>query len=346
MLLKESGIDNYNAINHFIILGSEYAPTIVIKKSAYTINEINAIEKVEKSLPPDLPKVTYFPYLNNPVNNEVENFLLNALKERQSSLEGFITKNSSDISPVYDDSPYFYKVDKGVPHDFEYLLIGTLIAAILSVLIPYMKIKSKTKKNKKKKENVFLPLFIFISIGIGFMILEISLFQKFILYLGSPTIALSILLGSLLVGMGIGSFLGGKIYPLDIAKRLKHITGLIVITGIFLFIIYPLILNELLAFALTLRAIVCFVLLLPFGFLLGIPFPTGIQILKQNNLVKYIPWMYGVNGIFTVLGSISAVILSMTFGFTISFFTGLSMYLIIFIFLISGSKNSNIIFNK
>ncbi len=106
------------------------------------------------------------------------------------------------------------------------------------------------------------------------------------------------------------------------------------------------ILNELLASSLTVRAIVCFVLLLPFGFLLGIPFPTGIQILKQNNLVKYIPWMYGVNGIFTVLGSISAVILSMIYGFTISYFTGLSMYLIIFIFLTTNSRNNNIILSK
>ena len=344
---KENGIDNSKAMNHFIILGSEYAPTIVIKKSAYTENEIRAIEKVEKSLPPDLPKVTYFPYQNNPVNNEIENVLLNDLKGG-GSLEELITKNSSDISPVYDDSPYFYKISKGVPNGFENLLIATLIVAVLSVLIPYMKIKSKWKKNKKKKrkENVLLPLFIFISIGIGFMILEISLFQKFILYLGSPTIALSILLGSLLVGMGIGSYFGGKIYPHDVIKRLKRISALIVIAGILLFIIYPLILNELLAFSLALRAVVCFVLLLPFGFLLGIPFPTGIQILKQNNLVKYIPWMYGVNGIFTVLGSVSAVILSMTFGFTISFFTGLSMYLIIFLFLNLNSSNSYIIVNK
>jgi len=345
---KENGINNSNAMNHFIILGSEYAPTIVIKKSAYTVYEIKAIEKVEKSLPPDLPKVTYFPYLNNPVNNEVENVLLKALKEGRGSLEEFIAKNSSDISPVRDDSPYFYKVNKGVPHDFENLLIATLIVAILSVLIPYMKIKSKSKKNKKnkEKENVLLPLFIFISIGIGFMILEISLFQKFILFLGSPTIALSILLGSLLVGMGVGSFFGEKIYSHDVLKRLKNISALIVIAGVLLFIIYPLILNELLVYGLTLRAIVCFVLLLPFGFLLGIPFPTGIQILKQNNLVKYIPWMYGINGIFSVLGSISAVILSMSFGFTLSFFVGLSLYLVIFVFLISGSKYSRIIVNK
>ena len=336
---KENGINNSDAPNHFIILGSDDAPTIVIKKSAYTADEINAIAKVEGSLPADVPRVTYLPFLNNTVNNEIENVLLHYVKDEHIPLEELIAKNSSDISPVRDDSPFFYKVNKGIPGDLANLLTAISAAALLSVIIPFRKIRSKLKNNKKEKEKgtVVLPLLVFISIGIGFMVLEISLLQKFILYLGSPTIALSILLGSLLVGMGAGSFFGGRIYSQDVVKRLKHISGLIVIAGALLFVIHSAILSELLAYGLVVRVIVCFVLLSPFGFLLGIPFPTGIQMLKQSNLAKYIPMMYGVNGIFTVLGSVSAVILSMTFGFTSSFIVGLSVYLIIFIFLPSGA---------
>ena len=336
---KENGIDNSGGINHFLILGSDDAPTIVIKKSAYTADEIQAIAKVAKSLPANVPRVTYLPFLNNPVNNEVENILLQYIKDGQRSLEEMVASNSSDISPVRDDSPFFYKVNKGVPGDFANLLIGTSVVALVSVVIPFRKMKSQLGKNRKnkEKEKVLLPLFVFICIGIGFMILEISLFQKFILYLGSPTIALSILLGSLLVGMGVGSFFGGKIYPQDIVRRLRSILGSIVVTGVLLFVIHPFILNECLAYGLVIRAIVCFVIVSPLGFLLGIPFPTGIQLLKENNLVKYIPWMYGVNGIMSVLGSVLSVILSMLWGFTLSCFAGLSMYLIMFIFLPSGS---------
>ena len=104
---KENGISNSDAINHFLILGSEYEPTIVIKKSAYTVDEIEDIAKVAKSLPADLPKVTYFPFLNNPVNHEVENIFLQDIKDGQSSLGELIARNSSDISPVRDDSPFF-----------------------------------------------------------------------------------------------------------------------------------------------------------------------------------------------------------------------------------------------
>ncbi len=336
---KEDGIDNLQAANHFLILGSDYAPTIVIRKSAYTLDEAKAIALVADSLPADLPRVTYLPYLRTSVNNGIENVLLQDIRNGRSSLEGIVARNSSDISPVWDDSPFFYKVSKGVPGDFGDLLAATLVAALLAVIIPFMKIKARSKKQRKEKERdkVLLPLLVFIGIGIGFMIIEISLFQKFILYLGSPTIALSILLGSLLVGMGVGSFFGAKIYPQDIIKRLRSISGAIVIAGALLFVIHSLILNELLAYGLPIRATACFVLLSPFGFLLGIPFPTAIQLLKQNNLVKYIPWMYGVNGIMSVLGSVLAVVVSMIWGFTLSFFAGLSMYLLIFVFMSSGS---------
>ena len=336
--LKENGISSSEAPNHFVILGSDDAPTIVIRKSAYTVDEIQAIAKVASSLPGDFPRVTYLPFLNTSVNNEVENILLQRIRDGQSSLEDIVASNSSDISAVRDDSPFFYKVNKGVPGDFANLLIAVSVVALSSVVIPFMKIKSKLKKNRKnrEKEMVVLPLFVFVSIGIGFMILEISLLQRFILYLGSPTIALSILLGSLLVGMGVGSFFGGQIHPQDAVKRLKHVSGSIVIAGVLLFVIHPFILNELLAYGLAIRAISCFVLLSPFGFLLGIPFPTGIQLLRENNLGKYIPWMYGVNGIMSVLGSVLSVILSMLWGFTLSCFVGLSMYVIIFLFLPSG----------
>jgi hypothetical protein len=82
--------------------------------------------------------------------------------------------------------------------------------------------------------------------------------------------------------------------------------------------------------------------MVPFGFLLGIPFPSSIQLLKQEHLEKYIPWMYGINGTMAVLGSVTAVILAMVFGFTISFYVGLSLYFVIFLFLVRDSKLKSI----
>ena len=328
--LNEIGINNENALNHFIILGADYEPTIVIKKNEFAVDEIKRIEDVVKTFPKYVPTVTYFPYNWERTDNSVENVLLKEIKGNKISLKDYIANFSVDISPVYDDSPYFYKVNRGIPSDYFELLLSVAFLSLLIIFIPVIKIKS-TYKNKNELHKLFIPLIVFICIGAGFMVLEVSLFQKLILYLGSPTVSLSILLGSLLIGMGTGSYFGGKIYAENLLKRLKAISLLIVVTGVILFILYPYILDKLMGYSSVFSSIVCFFLLLPFGFLLGIPFPTCLQLLKYNKMEKYIPWMYGVNGIMSVFGSILAFVLSMFFGFTATFFTGLLFYFAVFL---------------
>jgi len=332
---KEEGISYKDAMNHFIIVSQDYAPTIVIKKEAFTQSEIVYIKSVISKIPKELPPVTYLPYNLKEAKNTRENQFLKSIEEGMS-LKEYINKDPYDISPVRDDSPYFYKVKRGISDDYFWLLMGVIFFNLIVIVIPYSVIKKKIKNAEAKA--LLLPLIIFISIGMGFMILEVSLFQKLILFLGSPTISLSILLGSLLVGMGIGSFYGKKIFAENIRKRLYMICLLIVSSGIILFILYPFTLNKLLIYSQALRSIVCFFMMVPFGFLLGIPFPSAIQLLKQEHLEKYIPWMYGVNGTMSVLGSVTAVILAMIFGFTLSFFVGLSLYFVIFLFLIRQSN--------
>ena len=63
------------------------------------------------------------------------------------------------------------------------------------------------------------------------------------------------------------------------------------------------------------------------GILLGIPFPTGIKAVSHES-TSFIPWAWGVNGFFTVIGSVTAVILGMMFGFTIVIFLAAVCYLV------------------
>jgi len=325
---KEEGINYKDAINHFIIFAQDYAPTIVIKKEAFTQSEIVHAQNIISKIPEELPPVTYLPYNLKESINTRENQLLKSL-EAGISLKDYINKDPFDISPVWDDSPYFYKVKRGIPDDYFWLLIGVILINLMLVAIPYSFIKRKVKNDETKA--LLLPLIIFICIGVGFMILEISLFQKLILYLGSPTISLSILLSSLLVGMGFGSYLSKKIFNDILIKKILFASLAVVLFGIVLFTFIPVIFNKLLAYSLIIRAIVSIIAILPLGFFLGIQFPTAIQILNHDNLNEYIPWMYGINGMMTVLGSVLAVIISMISGFIVSFYVGLFFYAIIVI---------------
>ncbi|MFO7447388.1 MAG: hypothetical protein R6W90_13540 [Ignavibacteriaceae bacterium] len=339
---KETNDTSINDIvNHFAVIETEYNPTVIIRKNAFTRNEAVNWQNINNTIPQGLPFVTYLPFSTNP--NSVVNNFFSGLIENKFTLDEYIKNFKYDISPCSDDSPYFYKINKGVPEDFTFLTLGVFIFNLLAVGIPYMRTKKKFVKDKTKKDkirNIRFFLAIFMSMGIGFMILEISLFQKLILFLGSPTISLSILLSSLLIGMGTGSYLGGRIKTESSLKRLSLTGFLIVLAGILFFIVYPLILHELLQYSLFFRAAASFILILPLGILLGIPFPTAIKLLKMEANEDLIPWMYGVNGTMSVLGSILAVILSMLSGFTAAFFIGICFYLILAV--IAGIKNKSI----
>lgn len=327
--LNDMGISNQEALNHFVLLADDYTPTIMIKKSAFSENDITHIKSLSAQLPSGFTSITYLPYHWNEAPNTIENKLLRSIRDNQVSLHQYIKQDKYDISPVYDDSPYFYKVNRGIQRDYLRLCLGIALFGFFAIAAPLIKIKKSS--SQKDLPPVIFPLEIFISIGIGFMILEVTLFQKLILYLGSPTISLSILLASLLIGMGSGSYFGKKLFSSENpVKRLSRISLAIVLFGAVTFLLYPYLLNKLLIYSQVFRSIVCFLFILPFGFLLGIPFPSAIEILKIENLDKYIPWMYGVNGIMTVLGSVLAVILSMLSGFTTAFYFGLSFYLIVF----------------
>jgi ABC-type enterochelin transport system permease subunit len=138
--------------------------------------------------------------------------------------------------------------------------------------------------------------------------------------------------------MGLGSFFSKKILNDSLIKKILFASLAIILLGIALFTFIPIIFNKLLAYSITIRAVISILIILPLGFFLGIPFPAAIQILNHENLKKYIPWMYGINGMMTVLGSVLAVIISMVYGFTQAFIIGLGFYFIIFIYLFFNSK--------
>ena len=70
-------------------------------------------------------------------------------------------------------------------------------------------------------DSVVLSLLVLaLLLGFGFIIIEISFFQKLILYMGSPIISLAVILGALLIGMGIGSYVAGKIMVRNSQKKL------------------------------------------------------------------------------------------------------------------------------
>jgi hypothetical protein len=60
---------------------------------------------------------------------------------------------------------------------------------------------------------------------------------------------------------------------------------------------------------------------------MGMPLPTGIRILKSHGS-DYIPWMWAINGAFSVLGAVLAVAIGITQGASYALLVGILVYLI------------------
>ncbi len=324
-VFEDQGIPGDEIRNHFVLFEANYAPTIVIKKNAFTPEEALRWERTCSSLARDFPAVSYLPYGMKDNHPSPINQFLAGVSSSRDRVKSYIHQSKYDLSPCTDDRPYFYNIFTGIPGEYLWLLVGTIGFNLLVIWLPFRFMHRKSPDVHLPE--VALPLTIFACIGIGFMVLEVSLFQRFVLYLGSPTISLSILLSSLLVGMGSGSYFGKHLFGAEVTRRLYVVSIAIVAVGILLFFVSPVILGRVLEFGLTLRAAITFLIILPFAFLLGILFPSCIQLLVESQRDQYIPWMFGVNGSMSVLGSVLAIILSMLLGFTATYFVGLFFYL-------------------
>ena len=333
---EEQGINRQEALNHLVSLETTYSPTLVIKKQAFSTDQISRYLEFAASLPPQLPQITYTPYNWNNLPVTLSNRILKSLSNNSLEESEIIENEQYNIAPVYDDNPYFYNLNKGIPDSFSNLLKIVVPIILLIIIGPF--IRSRKAEKKEDLKTVVRMISFFTCLGAGFMMMEIALFQKLILFLGSPTISLSVLLCSILVGMGLGSIITDRFIRVSGYRRMLYFCIAIIITGAISISVYPMILEQLLNQERFLRAVVTFVLVLPLGFVLGIPFPTSISLLEEHKLESYIPWMYGLNGAMSIFGSIFAVVISMVYGFTTAFLIGLGLYLVIVLLILTNKK--------
>ncbi len=292
------------ALSHIYTLGEKGNPVLVIKKTPLSREEKEKINRIKKSK-----------------TLQSTEKILTLLQKGELSLKELLRSYPLDISPVYDDRPFFYKFHRGIPRVLSIATFWGIIFNLLIMAFPFFKRRIILKDSRF--------LFIFSLLGWGFMSVEIPLFQKFILYLGSPSISLSILLTALLTGMGLGSRWGEKIIPGPPEKRFRIAS--LIISGMVLLLLFShtRILEKIIQLNYPLKSLVSFFLLLPLGIFMGIPFPTALNILRKKGKTSLIPWMYGVNGGMSVLGAVLSTVIAILIGFRGVLLVGAFFYLLL-----------------
>ena len=282
-------------------------PLLIIKKEPFSVEES---EQLLKNIQSSGNIALFLPYL-------YENARLGDIRKGIARRADFARDLPYSCEPATDNRPFFYNFKKGLPDVLRYGLIASIVLSLL-IFLPYV------IRKRMLKAGLFFSI-----LGIGFMLLEISLIQTFIRYLGHPTLAFAFSVGGLLLGGALGSFALDRGVFAWIQNRRQNALFYVFFCGILAAIFFQPLFSATYALPLPARIAVSMGLMLPLGFFMGIPFPSGLKAVRSN---QEIPFLWGINGLFTVVGSILAVAIAMLWGITAAVVIGAGCYLFLFLF--------------
>ena len=247
-----------------------------------------------------------------------------------------------DITPVSDNRPFFfytvqprdlwsfvmnashdtadYKVNKAVPLLFGLMGISVVATALVLLLPPLV---LGTRLPRQPGVRGFLLYFLFI--GAGYILIEVGLIQKFVLFLGHPTYALTVVIFSMLVSSGLGSFFSRRLLGTS-EGRLAKALGAVALLASLLALLTSSMLTSLVGLPLPLKIALTVLLIAPPGFVMGMPFPTGLQRLEEWHAPS-VRWAWALNAAASVLGSVGALVCSIYLGLIQTLIIGGMFYL-------------------
>lgn len=274
----------------------------------------------------------------------------------QPTVDRIVGAYDYDISAITDDRPFFWHFTSygdvltnfsrgyedseiAIGERLLLMLLGVAIATAAALLfLPFVVTRWWAARQGSPAAGAVVPgrwrlLVYFAALGLGFMVVEISMIQRFALLLGYPTLSLSVSLFTLLIATAIGARVSDRIVAGSFPRLLAVVVAMWALTVVYIGTADD-ITDTALAWSSGARIALVIVMLLPIGVLLGMFLPTGIDAARASaarakaDEGRLVAWCWAVNGFFSVIGSTSTTMLSMTFGFDRTVLAGLALYVI------------------
>ena len=313
-------------------------PVLVLgKRSAFTAEEISIASDHLRRHPHLIAQ--YVP--GQPADSQFAQLI------RGNDPAAFARDYKFNVAPVYDNAPFFFftlklgqvlaqsvdegmdwKVNVGVAVLGMVLLLS--VVAVLAFLIAPLVVGTRGQHSR------LLPLTYFIAIGLGYIIVEIAFVQRFVLFLGHPTYALTVVVFLMLLSSGAGSLLSRRFFARPVLGLWPLLAIVSVLVGyVFLF---PALLPALVGLPFAVKLLISGLLLVPLGFAMGMPFPSGLRAvagapsagLPSDDVTSEnsVEWAWAMNAASSVLGSVLAIVIAIRFGFNITLACGAAAYLV------------------
>jgi hypothetical protein len=302
--------------------------TILVKRTPFTAAELTSLHQAVKSI--GMTEVN-FPglALANPFT---------ALLTSHNP-DAYIASYPFRIWPTTDNQPFFFytvrlgslwtfitspwhadsKINLGVM-----LLLTALAMSILGtvtiLVLPRFLLRQKVPPGPK----LWIHLSYFFTIGAAFILVEISLVQRIVFFLGQPTYALTVVIFSMLLSSSAGSFLSPRVIAAD-DRRLSILLIGVVSSVALLVLLAPAVMDATLSQPLFLKLAALAAMIFPVGFLMGMPFPSGLRRIEAG-FPNAVCWAWAVNAAASVLGSVGAVFFGIYLGLAQTAMIGGGLY--------------------
>lgn len=313
--------------------GPEMA-TFLFKRTELTTDDLDKITRQTASVD---GRIVYAPTLG-----EANPFTLLA---HATNRHKFIENYEFDIRPTTDNQPFFFNTIRGSDLGkimrleqesrknnlgvFNLYIVSLISIILVTLFLLGPLLLMKTGKRVLRELGALKTLSYFVFIGLGFILIEIVLMQKFILYLGHPVYSLAVVLTCLLVSAGLGSLYTNR-FDYRTGRRFGvYLFGAIVVLTSLMIWLLPLIFQATFALPLIARILLSALLLAPLGFCLGQAFPLELKYVDWK-YHEIIPWVWSLNGAASVLGSVGAVAIAMFYGFNAVLALAILCYLLAF----------------
>jgi hypothetical protein len=308
---------------------------VLVKPSGFSPDDVQRLAAVSDELG---FHTSYLPGRDQPASTPEQSWISRIVRESDpAKLAREAAHWALDVSPVHDDRPFFFYQNRlsdswrafwarGESHAFGNglaVLLKVLVAAVFMValcLIAPLWWMSRRARQRSASERRYELAYV-CCLGVGYMFIELGCMQRLLSYLGSPTHSLTAVLLVLLLAGGAGSRAVANASA-SVVQRL-----LIVLVGYAL--LWTLGWNSIAAATVGLsigtRAVLASTSLLPLGFLMGVALPSGLAVVRARDAER-VPWLWGVNGAASVLGSVLATLGSMHAGITALLLAGVALY--------------------
>ena len=308
-------------LQHLALVSRNTVATLLVSAAPLSAADLEAIERTSQA--------RGFTVLASPRVPPADARLAAIVQSRSSEALALATADPVyDYQPPTDARPFFFNMvrpsawwrastvtDGGVvagnlrATSTLIAILGVSVAFVLGTIVVPLAVRGRPALAGR---HLTAGLAYFAVIGTAFMLTQVAFLQRFSVLLGHPTYALVVVLFSMILFTGLGSYASDAI----LGQRGSRFAACAVALGVGL-VVTSLTIAPLCAVAvawpLAARIGTVLALIAPLSVLMGLCFPHGARLVQQQD-PEALAWMWGANGGAGVVASIAAVIVSMTVG--------------------------------